>query len=343
VLCVTNGGPGAPYRCRGAARRLVASLLVAATLGCAHQPEPTHPRPALPLPNQIANRYALPGPVIEESFVPIGDEDGLLIFRGQLACGDELADFHFIRPANDPNAPFVICLPILAGGDFLMWLVATELAQRGYATAWTARLGSALSPPQRGPDLERLFRRTVLHNRILLAWARRSADIDRDRMGCVGISMGGIVGGVLMALEPGLRGGALCLAGGDIAGMLMVSRENRVVEWRRWRHLADGASGAELLRELREDLVSDPAFLGPYVPTEKVLLVGSSFDEVVPPVHQEMLWESLGRPQRDMLPLGHYTSALAFGAMLSRVDRFLGQRLEPIQAEVADVADWQGQ
>ena len=63
-------------------------MLVAAVAGCVHVPPPTHPRPALPLPPEIVERYALPGPVVEELLVPIGAEDGVRFYRGRLRSGD---------------------------------------------------------------------------------------------------------------------------------------------------------------------------------------------------------------------------------------------------------------
>jgi dienelactone hydrolase len=193
-------------------------------------------------------------------------------------------------------------------------------------------VASALKPGQRGEDLELLFRRTVLHNRMVLAWARRQPELDRERWACVGISMGGMVATALLAVEPQLRAGALCLAGGDLAGMVLVSSEHRVASWRRWRQVSDGATGLVLQDELRRELVSDPARLGSYIPTEKVLMVGGSLDSVVPPAHQHLLWESLGRPDWRSLPLGHYTAALAFGSVVASVDAFFGERFREAPA-----------
>ena len=270
----------------------------------------------------------MPGPVVEASLVPIGRENGVVFQRGRLASGDELAEFYCLTPEGTEPRPFVLCLPILAGGRKLMWLISMSLAERGFAVAWTKRVASALKPGQRGHDIERLLRKTVVHNRMLLTWARQQETLDPDRMGCLGVSLGGIVGTIVLALEPQLRGGALCLAGGDLADLLVVSSEKRARQWRRWRHIADGVAGDELRRELRGSVVSDPARLGPYVPADKVLLIGGSFDAVVPTRHQDLLWESLGRPERRILPLGHYTSALGFGSILGSVEEFLDQRLE---------------
>ncbi len=312
------------------ARRTSLSLCLL-TAACSHWPAPRHPRPALPLPADIARHYALPGPVHEELLVPLGVDDGLRIRRGALRAGDERAEFHYLvsaEPAAEP-VPFVLCLPILAGGRDLMWFVALEFAHRGYAVAWPERVGSALTAEQDTNALEDLFRRTVIHNRMVLAWAKRQPEVDPERTACVGISMGGIVGGVLAALEPDLRGVALCLAGADLGGLLRVSAEPRARRWRAERRAAEGLSGHALADAVRRALRSDPARVAAYVPTDKVLLVGGWLDAVVPPRHQDLLWEALGRPERRMLPLGHYTAALGFWTIMGYLQEFLAARLGP--------------
>jgi len=300
--------------------------LLLALAGCSYVPAPPHPRPALPLPDSVAERYALDGPVEETSLVPIGRRAGVSFFRGQLRCGSEVADFHYLQPDQASAQPFVLCLPILAGGDELMWIIGLDLASAGYSVAWSERVASALDTGQRGAELEQLFRRTVIQNRMVLHWARLQPQIDPRQTACVGVSMGGIVATVLLAAEPQLRAAALCLAGGDLARLMMVSAEGRVVRWRRWRHLEDGRGGSELYRELETDLLSDPALVGPFIATDKVIMIGSDLDEVVPIDKQDTLWESLGRPARHHLPLGHYTAALAFGSIFGSVHEFLRKR-----------------
>lgn len=298
--------------------------------GCSTWPAPHWPRPALDLPARMAARYALPGPVELVQLERAGGTARLVHLQGELRCGPERARFHLVRPERLPGTrppwPFVLTLPILGGGRELMRIVGAELARRGHAVGWTERVGSALRPGQTGPELERMLRRTVVHNRMLVDWAARQDWVDPDAMACVGMSMGGMIGCVLLAAEPRLAAGALCLAGGDLPELALHTTEGRAVRWRRWRRLTDGIGGDELRRELDGFLVSDPARLGPYVPTEKVFLVGGRFDEVVPRANQDVLWESLGRPRRLLLPLGHYTSALALEPILSAVDRFFEER-----------------
>lgn len=266
----------------------------------------------------------------EEYLAPIGGEDGIRYYRGRLAAGSEHPEFELLVPEHateSARAPFLLCLPILAGGEDLLWAIGKGMAERGYVVGWTRRVASALKPPQRGAELEQLFRRTVVHNRALLAWAKARPEVEATRLATLGVSFGGMVGTALLAVEPDLAAGALCIAGGDLAGLVHVTSEGRARSWLRWRQEEDGIGVSELSREIEREAVSDPARMGVHVATERVFLVTANFDTVVPMPFQDVLWESLGRPQRMRIPTGHYSAALLLGPILSAVDAFFRRRL----------------
>jgi pimeloyl-ACP methyl ester carboxylesterase len=285
-----------------------------------------------PLPPEAAARYAVPPRVDEELLVPIGARDGIAGYRGVLRGADERVHFHLLLPRRS-GAPLVICLPILAGGEELMWMIALDLARRGFAVAWSLRAAGAFRPPQTPHDIEELFRRTIVHNRMLLAWAKQVPEIDGGRSALLGLSTGGFVGTALLALEPDLAGGALCLSGADIPGIVLCTAESRVVAWRGWRRREAGADLGELARELGAALRSDPYHLAPHVGASRVLLVHALLDRVVPRRYQDLLWERLGRPQRlTLLHLGHYSAALALTRILDEVEAFYRRRFAAVSA-----------
>ncbi len=300
--------------------------LLAVVAACTTIERPRHPRPPLPLPPELVARYALPGPVEAGALAPIGGVHDSDFYRGTLRCGPEEIDFHYLLPKPTTRHPLVVLLPILGGGEELLWLFAGALVPKGYAVAWARRVGAPLRPGQRSEDLEVMFRRTVVQHRALLDWARDQPEIDADHTYLIGMSTGGIVGGVMTALEPDLRGSVLILAGGDLSDLLAVSAERRAVLWRAHRFVTDGLGDSGLRRELATHLVSDPARVGAFVDTDRVMLVDARFDEVVPPRNQELLWESLGRPDRIRLPLGHYTAILALGPIATRAHEFFVSR-----------------
>jgi len=220
----------------------------------------------------------------------------------------------------------VLCLPILAGGEEIMWIVACDLARRGYVAAWANRVASLMRPEQSIAAFEGLMRRSVVHNRMVLRWAEREAGVDAHRIAVLGISLGGMLGCALLSVEPEVDAAVICIAGGGLPGLMLESGEARAVRWRHRRRTEQGLPDAEIARRMDRWVVSDPALLGGYVPQEKVLLVATTLDGVVPWENQQLLWESLGRPARLELPLGHYTAAIALPRVLGVAAAFFDAR-----------------
>ncbi|MBX3464547.1 MAG: hypothetical protein KF830_15365 [Planctomycetes bacterium] len=247
--------------------------------------------------------------------------------RGVLAADGERVRFELrLATAAAPARPLVLLVPILAGGEDLLAGVARRLFARGFDVAWCSRVAAALKPPQRGPDLDDLFGRTVLHQRLLLRWLRQEGAPDADGWFVLGMSIGGMVATAVAGLEPELDGVAVCLSGGDLAGMVLRSSEVRVQRWLDWRRTADGVGDDHLEWELREYLRHEPLAFAPAVATDKVLFVGAAFDTVVPGWHQDLLWEALGRPARLDVALGHYSAAIAIDPILAAVAEHFERR-----------------
>jgi len=309
---------------------LLAAFLLGSTPGCSTTHPPPHPRPALPLPGEVQAAFALREPVAVQTISCTGGDRYRLAWEGMLTCENEVARFHVLCPRASVPPPLVLCLPILAGGTDLMRTVASGVVARGYAAAWVERVGPALRDGQRGEALETLFRRTLVHNRMLLRWAERRGDLFAPgKRALLGISTGGIVGTVLLALEPSLGAGAICLSGGDLPSLLLETAEPRVARWRSERASEDGLGGRYLQRELERELTLDPARFGAYVATERVVLVHAGLDDVIPQAHHALLWESLGRPRDLCLPwLGHYSAILALDAILDAVTDFYRARFD---------------
>lgn len=288
------------------ARVAVASLLAAA---CSYVPPPSCPRPALPV--RVEPREVPVAALVERNDL---GEGGL---AGVLEASGERVRFRLHRGDPAVARPLVLIVPILAGGADLLDGIAQQMLRRGFDVAACDRVDSAMRPPQRTRDLDELFRRTVLHQRILLRWLAATVDPGPAGTFVLGISMGGMIAAVVAATEPGVDGVAVCLAGGDLAGMVLCSSEPRVQRWLAWRRAEDGIGDGQIAWEMRQFLRHEPLRFAAGVATEKVLFVSAAFDSVVPQRHQDLLWEALGRPARLCVPMGHYSAVVAIDPILT--------------------------
>jgi dienelactone hydrolase len=220
----------------------------------------------------------------------------------------------YFKPLAEGKHPAVIVLHIL-GGDFqLSRLFCRSLAQRGTAALF---LKMPYYGPRRQPDVParmvstdpdetiRGMTQAILDIRCGASWLSSQPEVDGDRLGIMGISLGGITSALAATAEPRFSRVCLLLAGGDIS---QVAWESKELEKLRSKWVAGGGT-KESLAELIK--VVDPVTYAKKVPGRKVLMLNASHDEVIPKVCTESLWKAFGEPEIYWWDAGHY-SALRF-------------------------------
>jgi hypothetical protein len=96
-----------------------------------------------------------------------------------------------------------------------------------------------------------------------------------------------------------------------------------------------GLTRADLEAELEEQIALDPWTLGPYVDAERVLMILTRRDAIVPFEAQEELHSRIGAPEALYLPTGHRTSIVYFPKLRSSAHEFFARQFaaEPPAAE----------
>ncbi len=218
----------------------------------------------------------------------------------------------YFRPAAKGKYPGVVMLHIL-GGDFdLARLFCRSLAYNGVGALF---LKMPYYGPRRQPGSKRRMVSFDPHETVLgmtqavldirrgAAWLGAREEIDNDRLGVCGISLGGITGALALTCEPRFHCGCLLLAG---AGVGSVGWESKELAPARERWLQQGGDREGFIRILR---TVDPAAYGKNAIGRRVLLINANFDRVVPKASTLELWRSFGEPPVVWLDCGHYSSA----------------------------------
>jgi dienelactone hydrolase len=235
------------------------------------------------------------------------------------------------EPLNGPRRPAVIVLHIL-GADFaLSRYLAARLADRGVAALFVKLpyYGERRPPgePKRflSADIDRsigAMRQAICDVRRAAVWLAHRPEIDPQRLGITGISLGGIISAVAAAVDPTLNRSVLMLAGGDLARILW-----EMPEATRYRALwtQSGRTQSDL-KHLTDPF--DPLTYADRLAGKRLLMIAGNADEVVSPASTRALWEAAGRPPILWYDCGHY-SALAYllPAVRATVDFFAADRL----------------
>jgi cephalosporin-C deacetylase-like acetyl esterase len=238
----------------------------------------------------------------------------------------------YFQPAGPGPYPACVVLHIL-GGDFLLAeTVASHLARQGVAALFIKM--PYYGPRRRKDSPKRMLSedpretvagmtQAVLDIRRATAWLADREEVDAERLGITGISLGGIMSALAASGEPRLNNVAIVLGGGNFADLLWANETTRAKEFReKW--LAGGET-----RESFRDLVSpiDPATHGHLLKGRRVLMIEAQNDEVIPPDSAKALWESMGRePELVWLDAGHYTAIRYLPRELVRLDMFFNGR-----------------
>lgn len=208
--------------------------------------------------------------------------------------------------------PGVVVLHIL-GADFaLSRYMAARLADRGVSALFVKLPYYGERRPAGGAkrflsaDLERSvtsMRQGVLDVRRALAWLASRPDVDPNRLGVTGISLGGIISSLAAAADPGVESAAFLLAGGDLAEILWTMPEAE-----RYRKLwVESGRTKDDLRRLTRPF--DPLTYASRLKGKRLLMIAGNADEVIPPASARALWEAAGRPEIHWYDCGHYSAA----------------------------------
>ena len=232
--------------------------------------------------------------------------------------------------------PAVISLHILNGDEQLTDLVCSVLASRGipsisFKLPYYGERGLPKGPEalagnpklffgavaQAGEDI----RRTV----DLLA---SRPEINPERIGITGISLGGIVAAAAAGAEPRLYRASLMLAGGDLLQIIGHARESRPLK-RNDREAASARAG----RGGGEDRGGRSASFRPRPARARqqgrVLMINAGDDEVIPRPCTEKLAKALGIADRVVWleGLGHYTAMAELPRAMRLTADFFAQDL----------------
>jgi dienelactone hydrolase len=276
----------------------------------------------------LSERFGVPPLVLVSAGEPQADGP-LLRHDGVLEIDGVELRYRYWLPAEGARpAPFVLVLPFLSGAERITDLVCVSLARRGIAAGTVERRWRLFKEKETIDELEAKFVDAVRAQRAFLAWAAEREGIDGGRIGCLGISIGGMLATLFAAVEPRLDCAVIALAGGDFGELVVSADEIQLERWVRARLAADGISAAELQERIRREFEVDPLLLAPAVDPRRVLFVAARWDAVIPRPNREALWHALGQPERIDVPLGHYTSFLALDWILGRASRFAADRFE---------------
>lgn len=224
---------------------------------------------------------------------------------------NDLVHARYFVPEGARGAPAVI---VLHGWGMKTAQYEIELSRRA-AAAGIAAVQLTLpyhlqrKPPPGEPremisaDLDhstRALRQAVIDVRSSIDWLRTRPEVDPQRIGVGGISLGALVGDVAFGVDERLAVGVSLLGGGDLPDLVQSSP--LLIHLRRSLERRE-ISQADLRERLR---CLDPLTFAGRIPPRPMLMINGRDDVVMPPRLARRLWEAAGRPRMIWVRTGHY-------------------------------------
>jgi len=223
--------------------------------------------------------------------------------------GTERIKIDYYRLTRAGSFPTVLILPISGGVDFLVESFARVFAGHGFNAAIVHNRSVEIEHTKTLEEVENYFRQIVLDNRQVLDWLVQQPEVDPNRLGCLGLSLGGIKASLVAGADDRIKAVVIGLAGGSLADITVTSKEKRFKEYiDQW--VRSGVSRQDIHDELSNKVRTDPLYLAPYVDARNALMFIAMFDQFVPRVCGDRLREAIGGPQAVYLLSSHYTGFL---------------------------------
>jgi hypothetical protein len=303
------------------ARAAASLLLLAAGLGaagCASIPLAASYAGPQPLPAEVAAYYAYPRPPREATAEPLAANASWreTLIRFPLAAEgftptEPVVEIEWFESLGPGPRPAIVFNPILGGNYPLERGLCRFLARHGFHVAMVRRKTLKISPEHEVERIEVLLRQGVVRIRQVVDWLAAQPGVDPQRLGSFGISMGGIAGAIVAALEPRLQVHLIALAGGPIPDILVASQDTLLTRPRNRYLKQRGMDLGTFEAALRRTIRTDPVALAPYADARRIVMVIALADRTIGARHALRLWRALGRPRATFLPLGHYTAYLS--------------------------------
>lgn len=236
---------------------------------------------------------------------------------------DQSISFEYYDVDGDERTPVVVLLPVFNGQLAIPRFFARYFANQGWASIVVTR---GRDPLEILTTSASTVRGNLADYRRVLDWIGQEAELDADRIGVFGVSLGAMDAVMLTALDRRVNSLVIAMAGGDLSYVLANTNHRRVV--RTMGDMAEdlGTSREELGAQLDAAIDLDPLSVAPYVDAERVFMVLTRTDAIIPFEAQQELYETMGSPEALYLMTGHRPSVVFFPKVRSAAFDFFTRR-----------------
>jgi hypothetical protein len=235
------------------------------------------------------------------------------------ADSSQSIDFEYYDAEGDERTPVILLLPVFNEQLAIPRFFARYFANQGWGAVVAVRgrdpLDALVAPTK-------TVQANLQDYGRILDWIERQPELDASRIGVFGVSLGAMDAVMLTALDQRVDALVIAMAGGDLSYLLANTNYRPVVRTIDDMAADQGTSREALGAKLDAEIKLDPLALAPYVDAERVLMIITRTDAIIPFEAQQQLRAGMGSPETLYLVTGHRTSVLLFPRMRNAAFEF---------------------
>ena len=261
---------------------------------------------------------------------------------------DNLVTAKYYRSTQPGSHPLVIVLPIWGSFTYPPRKISSSIQRQSngavhvlhvqgenYLADWPGFVSAA----DESEFLE-LWRQAVERQRVtivdvcrIIDWAENRPEINPDRVGLIGFSLGAVVAGTVATQEPRLAATVSVMGGSHLHSIIATCDGKRATRVQTKAAESFGWDQEELAAQLEPiTSVLDPANYPNRADPRRFLIIEANRDLCVPESSRDDLWLALGKPERismnyDHEPAFYSFTPLGFNWMRRRIWDFFEARL----------------
>lgn len=225
----------------------------------------------------------------------------------------------FQRPVGRGPFPLVMIFPTIAGETPIEPAAADNLCFARIASVIANINGNHV--PAQVPGFEvhdQEFQFAIQTARAIMDYMSWNPDIDKNNIGVMGFSLGGITASLLTGVDSRVKASVIVAGGGNLPSIMAHSDQAEIAKLRQQRMQYLGITSPEALEVFgRKYSLLDPLFYVSPKQRDQILQVVVTDDTKVPTDTQVELWNAYGRPTRWVYQGGHVASIISFAFLNS--------------------------
>ncbi len=224
------------------------------------------------------------------------------------------------------NRPLVILFSPIVGTTIMDDELAIRLAKNNM-NVLIPNLPDAFDPKLSLDKSVEISKNNLISVRMILNYLlnKNFNSYDSQRIGALGVSLGGVYVASLLGIEPLVSRGFMVASGGGLASIFLNSTQERVILLRNniFKNFPESQnpsfrdSHLNSLQWLQSHLITDPLFYASNAVGKKMYMVISTEDQMIPFENQLELWNALGRPEYEASDYSHIGTVLRWYVFFS--------------------------